>query len=162
LRAVGQYFRQLDRLGAFLVFERDAAEPSKVIQMLARQLAIFDVRIAAKISVAIDSYDQIPESSISERFSHLLLEPLSTLSALQAEGPIVILLDAFSSYTDSDDWSAVLAVLAEESARLPPWVRMIIASRSPSGPLVALGSSNHILATRIPPAARLTCKYQRR
>jgi hypothetical protein len=158
LRAVGQYFRQLDRLGAFLVFERDAAEPSKVIQMLARQLAIFDVRIAAKISVAISSYDQIPES---ERFSRLLLEPLSTLNALQAEGPIVILLDAFSSYTDADDWSAVLAVLAEESARLPPWVRMIIASRSPSDPLVALGSSNHILATRIPPAARLTCKYQR-
>jgi hypothetical protein len=160
LRAVAQYFQQLDRLGAFLVFEHDAAGPSQVIQTLARQLSTFDTRIAAKISAAIDSYDQIPESSNSARFSHLLLEPLSSLNALQAEGPIVIVLDAFSSYTDSDDWSDVLALLAEKSAHLPPWVRMIVASRSPSDPFVTLGSPDHILATRIPPTARLTCEYQ--
>ncbi|KDQ13025.1 hypothetical protein BOTBODRAFT_133925, partial [Botryobasidium botryosum FD-172 SS1] len=125
-------FSSLRRLAAFVFFNREAQErssPAAVVRTLAYQLALFGHRIGEKIHNAIKASPFIPRSHIRNQFTKLIVEPLSSIEGLGADGPILVIFDAFDECGNAETRSALLSVLAEESKNLPSFIRILLTSR---------------------------------
>ncbi|TCD69247.1 POC1 centriolar protein [Steccherinum ochraceum] len=130
---LANFFRDLRRLGAFVFFNRDEPEksaPSRVIRTIAAQLAAFDPRIGQAIARAIDNIPSICESPLALQFTEFIVKPLTTIETLALEGPIVVVLDALDECGTPATRESLLSVLAEQSAHLPSFLRIIITSRT--------------------------------
>jgi hypothetical protein len=146
---VASYFRGIGRLGAFIFFDRSFPErshPSKVIRTLAYRLGLFDNRIGAAISEAINNFPSITDSSLDIQFTKLLVQPLSSLTDLQTEGPIVLVLDALDECGNATERTALLTVLASMLSRLPLMIRVLITSREMEDITAAFASQPNIFA----------------
>jgi hypothetical protein len=142
-------FRQTNRLGAFVFFNRNVAEQNKpglVVQTLAYLLALYDHRIGDAISAVVKENPTIADDNIYFQFKKLLLEPLSSLVDLQFEGPVVVVLDALDECGNPEERKPLLKVLAEESARLPSFLRVIVTSRPDYDILCQFESKCHVLS----------------
>ncbi|KAJ7618706.1 hypothetical protein FB45DRAFT_1097393 [Roridomyces roridus] len=131
---ISERFRALDRLGAFLFFQRgDSAhsDPGAVIRTLAYSLGLFDARFAAAITAAIDRDAGIVNAPIRTQFTELLLAPLQSVEQYM-DGPILIILDALDECGDVDSRGALLSLLADEFPKLPRMFRFLITSRRES------------------------------
>jgi NACHT domain len=129
---IAEYFRELGRLGAFLFFDRNNptnSEPSVVIRTLSYKLASFDPTIRAAVCAQIERDPSITEAATRVQFAKLLREPFTQLGKLQDQGPIVIILDAFDECGDPISRKGLLALIAQELAKLPPIFRFVITSR---------------------------------
>jgi hypothetical protein len=129
---IASTFRDLRRLGAFVFFDRrypERSHPSKVIRALAYKLGLFDPRIGVAICTAIDDFPGINDSSLEVQFTKLILEPLSSITELTAEGPIVLVFDALDECGDPTDREALLELFATKFSRLPSTIRVLITSR---------------------------------
>lgn len=125
-------FQEINRLGAFIFFDRNVSarsNPALVIRTLAHQLGMFSHRLGTAIADAIDSTPSIFQGHSLLQFTKLLVETFSSAQEVQAEGPIVILIDALDECGRPQDRKVLLKVLAEESAKLPFVLRIIITSR---------------------------------
>ncbi|KAJ7622243.1 quinon protein alcohol dehydrogenase-like superfamily [Roridomyces roridus] len=128
---VAETFRALERLGAFLFFDRNnqvQSHPNGVIRTLAYWLAQMNPHIAAAISSAIERDPAIVNAPIRTQFQSLLLEPLQSAES-HIEGPILVLLDALDECGDPVSRASLLFVLATEVPRLPKNFRFFITSR---------------------------------
>ncbi|KAJ7609403.1 hypothetical protein FB45DRAFT_845337 [Roridomyces roridus] len=131
---ISERFRALDRLGAFLFFQRgDSAhsDPGAVIRTLAYSLGLFDARFAAAISAAINRDAGIVNAPIRTQFAELLLAPLQSVEQYM-DGPILIILDALDECGNADSRPALLSLLADEFPKLPRVFRFLITSRRES------------------------------
>lgn len=127
------FFRDLRRLGAFVFFNRDEPErssPSRVIKTIAAQLSAFDPRIGQAVAHVVETVPGVCEAPLSTQFTELIVKPLTSIEALASEGPIVVILEALDESGSAATRERLLAVLAEQSAQLPPFLRIIITSRT--------------------------------
>ncbi|KIM82227.1 hypothetical protein PILCRDRAFT_473452 [Piloderma croceum F 1598] len=142
-------FDETNRLGAFIFFNRNVAEqsnPALVIRTLAHKLGHFDRRIGDAIAAVIEVNSAIVESPIHIQFKKLLSDPLRKLANLHFEGPVMIVFDAFDECGSIEERRLLLKVLAEESANLPTFLRIIITSRPEYDIGRLFASRGHILS----------------
>lgn len=133
--SIADFFAELNRLGAFIFFDRDLKEtshPLTVVRTLACELSRFDKRIHDQVMKATDSNAHIARMQLDAQFRELLLRPLKASTTLSQEGPIVIVIDALDECgTEGDrDRDRLLGLLATETAHLPASIRIIITSRT--------------------------------
>ncbi|KAJ7611219.1 WD40-repeat-containing domain protein [Roridomyces roridus] len=131
---MSERFRALDRLGAFLFFQRGDSTPSDpgaVIRTLAYSLGLFDARFAAAIAAAINRDAGIVNAPIRTQFAELLLGPLQSVEQYM-DGPILIIIDALDECGDAESRGALLSLLADEFPKLPCMFRFLITSRRES------------------------------
>jgi hypothetical protein len=126
---VAGYFRELRRLGAFLLFDRKS-DPSAVIRTIAYQLGSFDSYIAEQISKAIDMYAGIAEGHLQPQFDYLLRDPLTSLAGLGPQGAVVVMLDGLDECGTVKQREALLELLARDTVKLPRFVRIIVTSQA--------------------------------
>ncbi|KAJ7663435.1 hypothetical protein B0H17DRAFT_1211687 [Mycena rosella] len=118
---ISEAFRALDRLGAFLFFnrnDRSRSDPSAIIRTIAYSLALFDPRIGAAVSAVIQRDHPI----------HM-------------HGPILIILDALDECGDVDSRATLLTLLSDEFQKLPGVFRLLIPSRRDSDIVCEFNSS---------------------
>ncbi|KDQ09274.1 hypothetical protein BOTBODRAFT_92785, partial [Botryobasidium botryosum FD-172 SS1] len=140
-------FAGLRRLGAFLFFNRDVEErstPSKVVKTLAYQLALFDHRIAEKVSNLLDESPYVTRSHVRNQFVQLVVKPLCSIEALDDDGPLVLVLDALDECGNAESRRSLLSTLVDESQHLPSCVRILIMSRPSDDIASAFGNQLHI------------------
>jgi hypothetical protein len=101
------------------------------------------MEIGKEVSAAINQFPSISESPLHFQFSKLLIEPLTSLTF---DPPLVVILDALDECGNVDHRRNLVTVLAEESSRLPSWLRLIIVSRTEYDIRAALVSKVHIRA----------------
>ncbi|KZP27246.1 hypothetical protein FIBSPDRAFT_1040380 [Athelia psychrophila] len=138
--AIATRFSEMDRLGAFVSFEREPpgqSHPSTAVKALALQLAVRDKRLRASIIEVInddDTKDPVLDALLPEQFDRLVVKPLALIPTLAGEGPIVIVLDGLYECGHSDGWASLLKVLVAKTEGLPqPNLRFIITSRTVNG-----------------------------
>jgi hypothetical protein len=141
-------FQEEGRLGAFLFFARDVTEssPTTVVRTLAYQLGTFHPDIGRAIAAAIKNTPSICLSPIPFQFRTLLIDPLSSFKGLQT--PIVLVLDALDQCGSPAERESLMAVLSEDSARLPSAIRFIFTSRTEYDICCAF-SQPHILSREL-------------
>src|SRR5882724_6694032 len=130
---VAEYIREISCLGAFIFFDRNDpthSDPNAVIRTLAYRLSLFHPAIKAAVCSQIEGDQTIAEAPIGRQFSKLLLKPLKSIGALSLPGPVVIIVDALDECGDSRSRQDLLALLAQELAKLPPMFRILITSRA--------------------------------
>ncbi|KZP24285.1 hypothetical protein FIBSPDRAFT_857374, partial [Athelia psychrophila] len=129
---IAEYFRGLQRRGAFLFFDRNSpieSSPSRVICTLAYQLAEYDEGVRSAVSAAIERNPQLATAPLITQFKSLLCEPLSA-SSTRVTGPIVIVIDALDECGDTNSRRLLLDLLSSpDFAKLPSQFRFLITSR---------------------------------
>ncbi|KAJ7609452.1 hypothetical protein FB45DRAFT_1126799 [Roridomyces roridus] len=153
---ISERFRALDRLGAFLFFQRNDpahSDPSAVIRTLAYSLGIFNSHIASAISVAIEQDAAIVNAPIQTQFAELLLAPLQSVEQYM-DGPVLIILDALDECGSMESRSMLLSFLAEEFPKLPPVFRFLLTSRRESD--IAGQFRNHFKEISLDPDTTVT------
>jgi hypothetical protein len=149
---VAEYFRDMDRLGCFIFFDRNDpshSDPNPVIRTIAYCLAAFDSRIRSAISAAIESNSSIAEAPLRKQFAKLLLEPLQSVGSRPMEGPVIIVIDALDECGEAKSRKNLLALLAGELGKLPSAFRFIITSRAESDISAAFSNRPNILETEL-------------
>lgn len=68
-------------------------------------------------------------SPLYDQFQQPLVDPLSADGALDKNVPIVFVLDALDECGSAKEREILLDILAEQSVKLPPAVRILITSR---------------------------------
>ncbi|KAF8187667.1 hypothetical protein K438DRAFT_1010994 [Mycena galopus ATCC 62051] len=129
--SASESFRGLERLGAYLFFDRNdrvRSNPDSVIRTLAYELAQFNAHIASAISTAIHRDPGIVKATIQKPFKALLLDPLNLVQS-SIQGPITIILDALDECGDPASPAVLLSVLSTELLKLPQVFRFLITSR---------------------------------
>ncbi|KDQ11002.1 hypothetical protein BOTBODRAFT_115077, partial [Botryobasidium botryosum FD-172 SS1] len=140
-------FAGLRRLGAFLFFSRDVEErssPSRVVKTLAYQLALFDHRIAEKVSGILDESPYMIRSHVRNQFTQLIVKSLRSIETLDDDGPLVLILDALDECGDPESRRSLLSALVDESRHLPSCIRILITSRPSDDIANALNGQAHI------------------
>ncbi|KAJ7121444.1 WD40 repeat-like protein [Mycena epipterygia] len=128
---VSESFRAVDRLRAFLFFDRnDSAHshPGAVIRTIAYKLALSNPHIGSAISDAIQRDPAVVDAPIRTQFKSLLLDPL-TAAEQYIQGPILIILDALDECGDARSRAALLSLLTDDFPKLPHLFRILITSR---------------------------------
>ncbi|KAL0569271.1 hypothetical protein V5O48_012700 [Marasmius crinis-equi] len=143
MATLNDYFISLphSRLATYIRFDRFALnDPSVFVCTLAYQLAMFDSRIGASISRVVETQPRIcNHTQLSEQFRVLVRGPLTVDSAVQDEGPVVILIDGLDECMQqpggSHSFHQLLSLLSNPKTFEDfPFLRFIIASR-PEGPI---------------------------
>ena len=130
---VANRFRELRRLGAFLTFDRNIltrSDPDVVIRTIAYYIGLFDSRLGAVISVAVQNEPGICQAPLDTQFTKLLLDPIKSTEVLLNEGPIIIVIDALDECGTAKSRKALLTVLVDQLPRLPSFIRLLITSRA--------------------------------
>ncbi|KZP15997.1 hypothetical protein FIBSPDRAFT_794912, partial [Athelia psychrophila] len=144
---IAEYFRGLQRRGAFLFFDRNTpieSSPSRVICTLAYQLAEHDEGVRSAVSAAIEQDPQLATAPLITQFKSLLCEPLSAASTCVA-GPIIIVIDALDECGDTKSRRLLLNLLSSpDFAKLPSQFRFLITSRSEHDIKGALHACEHV------------------
>ncbi|KAG2141076.1 hypothetical protein DEU56DRAFT_282652 [Suillus clintonianus] len=127
--------RDLGRLGAFVFFNRHMAarnDSAAVVRTLAFQLGEFDHRLRAAISTVIKNIPSIRQSPLRQQFHKLLVQPLSEseMAVWSQEGPVIVVIDALDECGHVGKREDLLSILALESVKLPPTLRIVVTSRT--------------------------------
>jgi hypothetical protein len=157
--SLANLFRDLNRLGAFIFFSRDIkkrSDPASVIRTLAYQLGTFDPRLGTATAASIEATPSITQAPIAFQFSKLISGPLASLEVLRGEGPIVLILDALDECGNARARRELVSVLAEETGKLPTYVRTIITSRAELDICNAFECKGNICGIGLETTSRLT------
>ncbi|KAJ7480975.1 hypothetical protein FB451DRAFT_1171549 [Mycena latifolia] len=128
---VSESFRAVDRLGAFLFFDRNdvsRSHPAGVIRTMAHSLALANPHIGSAISAVIGRDPAVVNAPMPTQFRQLLLEPLRSAEQ-NIHGPILIILDALDECGDPESRATLLSLLSDEFPKLPRLLRFLITSR---------------------------------
>ncbi|KZP27158.1 hypothetical protein FIBSPDRAFT_948802 [Athelia psychrophila] len=137
---IATHLSKMDRLGAFVSFDRLGApsgqiQPHTAVKALALQIAAFDERLMALIVDIINDRKTAPvlDALLPEQFYRLIVKPLASIPALAGDGAIVIVLDGLYECGQPGDWTSNLDLLVGQIERLPSNLRFIITSRTVNG-----------------------------
>ncbi|KAJ7093766.1 WD40-repeat-containing domain protein [Mycena epipterygia] len=128
---ISEAFRAVDRLGAFLFFDRNdtsRSHPGAVIRTIAYKLALSNHHIGSAIFDVIHRDPTVVDAPIRTQFKALLLNPLTSVEQ-HMSGPILIILDALDECGDPPSRAALLSLLSNEFPKLPRVFRLLITSR---------------------------------
>ncbi|KAJ7688866.1 WD40-repeat-containing domain protein [Mycena rosella] len=128
---ISESFRALDRLGAFLFFDRNDrshSHPGAVIRTIAHSLGVFNPHVGAAVSAVIQRDPAVVNAPIRTQFRELLLEPLQSAEP-HIHGPVLIILDALDECGDRDSRDTLLSLLSTEFPKIPSLFRFLITSR---------------------------------
>ncbi|KAJ7664193.1 WD40-repeat-containing domain protein [Mycena rosella] len=131
---VSESLGALDRLGAFLFFDRtkrSQSDPAAVIRTIAYSLGLSNPQIGAAISQVIQRNPAVVNTTIWTQFRALLLEPLRCVEK-DIHGPILVILDALDECGDLDSRAPLLSLLSDEFPKLPQFFRLLVTSRRDS------------------------------
>lgn len=149
---IAEYFRRLQRRGAFIFFDRNTpleSHPSRVICTLAYQLAQHDEGVRSAIATAIEQDPQLVTAPFSTQLISLICEPLSTAST-HVVGPIVIIFDALDECGDPSSRRQILDLLSSQDfAKLPSQFRFLVTGRPEHDIRGALESCSHVNAVAL-------------
>ncbi|KAH8096646.1 hypothetical protein BXZ70DRAFT_328161 [Cristinia sonorae] len=141
--SIAQSFRGHSRLGAFLFFNdrEHLSTPAALIRTLAAQLALFDERINAAVSKALQMNPDVTKSSLAAQFTQLLVGPLNSdsVAPVSGRGAVVVVIDALESCGNPASREELLSVLVNQCGQLPKWLRVVIISRKEQDIEDALG-----------------------
>ncbi|KAF9061080.1 WD40-repeat-containing domain protein [Rhodocollybia butyracea] len=132
--SVSQYFQELERLGAFLFFNRadkSRSDPADVIRTITFYLARSNIHVASAISDAIRNDPASIDSPIQIQFQKLLLDPLDK-SKSHIHGPIIVILDALDECGNAESRRGLVSLISDDFPKLPPAVCFFITSRPDS------------------------------
>jgi len=120
------------RLGGFFYFDRDQPERNVdgLIRTLIYKLAVSNTipAIGATIEEIVDGLGDIPSTPLHYQFLRLLCA--DALQSIIWDGdPIVLVIDALDECGSSEDRKSLLDALSDGLSKLPPFIRIIIASR---------------------------------
>lgn len=149
---ISNHFLGRGRLGAFIFFDRDfgsRSDPSAVVRTLAYQLGCFNSSIGTRVAAALKNAPSICLSPLRLQFQKLIVEPLSSLEDGPFQSPIVIVIDALDECGNAHARKSLLAVLAEDSAKWAPALRIIMTSRAEPDIHSALESQPHIFSLEL-------------
>ncbi|KAH0837748.1 quinon protein alcohol dehydrogenase-like superfamily [Lanmaoa asiatica] len=150
--SMANIFRDLRRLGAFMFFTRGVAarnDPALLIRTLAYQLGEFDHRIGSAIAKVIEEVPSIRQAPLRWQFQKLLVEPFASLNDCLREGPVLVVIDAIDECGQSGAREELLRILASESPRLPPTIRIFITSRAERDIRTTFSTYPHIFMREI-------------
>ena len=137
--------RRRHRLGAFFFFSRDIPQRNSgtLIRTLAYQLAIFDPRFGAAISLVVANYFNIARMPLEFQF-----EKLFSANALKSVewsgGPVLLIIDALDECGSEADRKILMQVLSKGFSDLPSFIRIMVISRQESDIQHALASHSHL------------------
>ncbi|TCD66919.1 POC1 centriolar protein [Steccherinum ochraceum] len=129
---VANIFRDQSRLGASIFFSQDSPDgssPDNVIRALAQQLGLFDPRVGQAVIETLEKNPAITSSPLSMQFAELVHKPISSISSLPSEGPVVVILDGLNECGDPGSRRELLSVLPDWLCLLPKCIRVLITSR---------------------------------
>ncbi|KZP11379.1 hypothetical protein FIBSPDRAFT_962364 [Athelia psychrophila] len=141
---VATHFAEINRLGAFVGFDRagpDQSQPSAAVKTMARQMAARDKRLRASIIQVInddDTRDPVLEAPLAAQFDRLIVNTLASIPGLAGEGPIVMVLDGLYECGQPDEWASLLELLVDQTDTLASNIRFIVTSRTLDGILDAV------------------------
>jgi len=150
--SVANLFREQRRLGAFVFFTRSAearSDPALLIRTVAYQLGEFDPRICAEISRVLEEMPSIKQAPLRWQFQKLLIDPFASLQNMRREGPILIVIDALDECGRTGTRDELLRVIAAESTRLPPTLRVFVTSRAEKDIHSVFTAHTHILGREL-------------
>ncbi|KZP09702.1 hypothetical protein FIBSPDRAFT_231509, partial [Athelia psychrophila] len=150
--AIATHLSKMDRLGAFVSFDRappGQSQPHTAVKALALQMAAFDERLLALIVDIINDRKKAPvlDALLPEQFDRLIVKPLASIPTLPGDGAIVIVLDGLYECGQPDDWASVLDILVRQTKTLPSNLRFIITSRTVND--IYAASNNTMLHPRL-------------
>ncbi|KAJ6548679.1 hypothetical protein B0H19DRAFT_1074508 [Mycena capillaripes] len=132
---VAQHFRNLQRLGVYIYFDRSTPHPNilaVVVHSIAYWLAKFNVYFESALCAALDTDPSLVTAHFSIQVQKLLHEPLKA-ACTHICGPVVIILDALDECLDSNSRVTLARWIAsEEFAKLPSVFQLLITSRPDS------------------------------
>ncbi|KAJ7735403.1 WD40 repeat-like protein [Mycena maculata] len=148
---VSETFRSMERLGAYLFFQRSntvGSNPASVIRTIAYRLAESNRLIRSAIAAAITDQATLVSAPIHTQFQKLLLEPLSDAQA-HVRGPFIIILDALDECGNAESRSGLVSLIATEFHKLPSMFRFFITSRPDSDIARQFRGQPHIRELRL-------------
>lgn len=129
---IAQRFRELNRLGAFILFRREtqaSVGPSIVIRTIAFKLAQVIPDLSERVVAAIEADPSIAEANLIYQFKKLLAEPLTHTSLKWTDKTVLVIIDALDECGDAQGRSKLLGILARQLSSLPMQIRFLITSR---------------------------------
>ncbi|KAJ7142343.1 WD40-repeat-containing domain protein [Mycena epipterygia] len=131
---IAESMRGLERLGAFLFFDRNEplrSHPDSVIRTIAYSLALSNPHIGLAISDAIRRDPAVVNAPLRTQFKELLLDPLWEAER-HITGPLLVILDALDECGEPPSRRALLSLLSDEFPSFPHFLRVLITSRRES------------------------------
>ncbi|KAJ7889510.1 hypothetical protein B0H14DRAFT_3126973, partial [Mycena olivaceomarginata] len=132
---VAQHFRNLQRLGVYIYFDRSAPLGNilaVVVHSIAYWLAKFNAYFESALCAALDADPSLVTAHFSIQVQKLLHEPLKA-ACTQICGPVVIILDALDECLDSNSRVTLARWIAsEEFSKLPLVFQLLVTSRPDS------------------------------
>ncbi|KAJ7776917.1 WD40 repeat-like protein [Mycena maculata] len=128
---VSQHFRKVNRLGAYLFFDRGnpaGTNPASVIRTVAHTLAKSNLLFRKAICSALEEDPTLASAPIRTQFKKLLLEPLIAAQE-HVRGPIIIILDALDECGDSNTRKNLVSLIAKDFPTAPRVFRFFVTSR---------------------------------
>ncbi|KAJ7852779.1 hypothetical protein B0H14DRAFT_2759308, partial [Mycena olivaceomarginata] len=102
--SISQHFRNLQRLGAFIFFDRNNlanSNPATVLHSIAYKLAQVNRQIWDTLCEAINCQPDIVNAPIGTQFQELLLGPFNS-AQINNQEPVIIILDALDECSNKD------------------------------------------------------------
>lgn len=120
-------------LGASFMFKRgikDRESPDLLMSTIVRSLCAHwqDSAFSSAISQAIEEKPTIISPPISQQFQSLVVRPMEAISE-SLPRPVVIVIDALDEACDCESGTLLLQLLADDTAKLPLNIRVIITTR---------------------------------
>lgn len=119
-----------------------------LFRTIAAQISVHRPLVAEAVVEAVKETPTIGQSNLAQQFTELLVNPLQQ-DTLQCGGPLIIVIDALDECGTTFSREQVLSILAEQSNRLPSFVRIVITSRLAQDICDAFRGSRHILWRKV-------------
>ncbi|KAJ7213168.1 WD40 repeat-like protein, partial [Mycena pura] len=143
-----RYFRDRNRLGAFVFFDRSLpreGSPKAVLHSIAHSLAQFSPPFNDALCRVLSDDRKIVEDTIASQFRKLLVEPLAVAAI---SGPIVVVLDALDECSNPTWLERLLELISHDFSVLTA-LRFLVTSRPVSVIAEAFRARSNITERRL-------------
>jgi hypothetical protein len=131
-RTIAQEYYNRKRLGASFFFSKgveDRSHAGMFFTTIAVQLAHKLPALKQHICTAVDEHKDIAGRRQRDQWEHLILQPLSKLTANSCQSPLIVVIDALDECDGDNDVKGVLQLFAEAKSLQPIQLRIFITSR---------------------------------
>jgi hypothetical protein len=131
-RTIAQEYYNRNRLGASFFFSKgveDQSHAGMFFTTIAVQLAHILPALKEHICTAVDEHKDIAGRRQRDQWEHLILQPLSKLTANSCQSPLIVVIDALDECDGDNDVKRILQLFAEAKSLQPIQLRIFITSR---------------------------------
>jgi len=131
-RTIAREYYNRKRLGASFFFSRGMENQSHAgmfFTTIAVQLARILPTLKQYICTAVSEHKDIAGRRQRDQWEHLILQPLSKLTADSCQSPLILVIDALNECDGDNDVKGILQLFAEAKSLEPIQLRIFITSR---------------------------------